>query len=150
MSVISWGKPTIEFGVSTGRVSAEAFTAFPEIKEDTAKLTTTAGAIKTATEEGGGVIDQYQQKNSYMLELEVFVKRGDDKPIEDADGVITDEYSVRLIPEDDTLKGFIMDAAMVHVEQTWSAADGETLKYTFTGLTPASGTIVKSYTKPIA
>ena len=45
MSVLSWGKPTVEFTKSVnGAVPTEptpTWTAFPEIKEDTAKLTTT-------------------------------------------------------------------------------------------------------------
>ena len=54
MSVLSWGKPTVEFTKSVnGAVPTEptpTWTAFPEIKEDTAKLTTTEGTKKEATE----------------------------------------------------------------------------------------------------
>lgn len=150
MAVISWGKPLIEIGDSVDGAPATVFTALPEIKQDTTKLTTTDGAIKEAKQEGGGVIDQYQEKNKYVLELELFVKKGDTKPIVDVDGVIEGEKTVRLTPEDDTLKGFIIDKSKVHASVSWSSAEGELLKYMFTGLEPATGTIVKDYTKPVA
>lgn len=77
MSVLSWGKPTVEFTKSVnGAVPTEptpTWTAFPEIKEDTAKLTTTEGTKKEATEEGGDVVDTRRGKNKYVFELEIFV-----------------------------------------------------------------------------
>lgn len=56
MSVLSWGKPKVEFTKSVnGAVPTEptpTWTAFPEIKEDTAKLTTTRGNEK-GSDRGG-------------------------------------------------------------------------------------------------
>ena len=68
-------------------------------------------------------------------------------PIEDEDGVVVDNYAVRLTPEDETLEGFIIEKSSVSVEKNWSSEDGETLKYTFEALKPATGKMCKTYKK---
>ena len=151
MSVLSWGKPKVEFTKSVnGEVPTEptpAWTAFPEIKEDTAKLTTTEGTKKEATEEGGDLVDTRKGKNKYSFELEIFVKKGDKKPIEDEDGVIVDNYAVRLTPEDEECEGFLIENATVSVTESWSSADGKLWKYTFDAKKPKTGKTLKPYTK---
>lgn len=151
MSVLSWGKPTVEFTKSVnGAVPTEptpTWTAFPEIKEDTAKLTTTEGTKKEATEEGGDVVDTRRGKNKYVFELEIFVKKGDEKPIEDEDGVIVDNYAVRLTPEDEACEGFLIENATVSVTESWSSADGKLWKYTFDAKKPGTGKTLKPYAK---
>ena len=76
--------------------------------------------------EGGDVVDTRRGKNKYVFELEIFVKKGDAKPIEDEDGVIVDNYAVRLTPEDEACK-------------LW--------KYTFDAKKPETGKTLKPYTK---
>lgn len=150
MSVLSWGKPKVEFTKSVnGAVPTEPtpWTAFPEIKEDTAKLTTTEGTKKEATEEGGDLVDTRKGKNKYSFELEIFVKKGDEKPIEDEDGVIVDNYAVRLTPEDEECEGFLIENATVSVTESWSSADGKLWKYTFDAKKPKTGKTLKPYTK---
>lgn len=151
MSVLSWGKPKVEFTKSVnGEVPKEptpTWTAFPEIKEDTAKLTTTEGTKKEATEEGGDLVDTRKGKNKYSFELEIFVKKGDEKPIEDEDGVIVDNYAVRLTPEDEECEGFLIENATVSVTESWSSADGKLWKYTFDAKKPKTGKTLKPYTK---
>lgn len=149
MSKLSWGKPTVEFTKSeNGAPGASAsWTKFPEIKENTAKLTPTKGNKTEATEEGGDLVDARYGKNKYAFELEVFVKKGDVRPIEDEDGLVVDNYAVRLTPEDETCEGFLMENCAVSVEESWSSADGKLLKYTFDGLKPTTGKICKPYTK---
>lgn len=151
MSVLSWGKPTVEFTKSVNGAPATepsaSWTAFPEIKEDTAKLTTTEGTKKEATEEGGDVVDTRRGKNKYVFELEIFVKKGDEKPIEDEDGVIVDNYAVRLTPEDEECEGFLIENATVSVTESWSSADGKLWKYTFDAKKPKTGKTLKPYTK---
>lgn len=151
MSVLSWGKPKVEFTKSVnGAVPPEptpTWTAFPEIKEDTAKLTTTEGTKKEATEEGGDLVDTRKGKNKYSFELEIFVKKGDEKPIEDEDGVIVDNYAVRLTPEDEECEGFLIENATVSVTESWSSADGKLWKYTFDAKKPKTGKTLKPYTK---
>ncbi|MEL7586661.1 MAG: hypothetical protein AAGU19_08090 [Prolixibacteraceae bacterium] len=148
MAKLSWGKPIVEIAPSTAGAAGTVFTALPEIVENTALLTTTKGEKIEAKEEGGAVVDSKYKSNSYMFECEVYVKKGDEKPIADTDGIIEGDYTVRLTPEDDTQAGFIIDVARVSVEETWSSAIGKKWKYTFDALKPATGAILKDYTKP--
>lgn len=151
MAKLSWGKPTVEITKSVGGAvpssPAAEWTILSEIKEGTATLTTTKGEKTEALEEGGGVVDVRYKKNSYAFELQLFVKKGDRKPIEDVDGIIADNYAVRLTPEDEANEGFLIENASVSVEESWTAADGKMWKYTFEGIKPAAGSILKPYTK---
>lgn len=149
MAVLNWGKPKLEIApyVNGALPASPVWETLPESKEGTTKLTTTKGTKTEAKDEGGDIIDTRYTKNSYSFETEIFVKRDDDKPIVDADGVITTNYAFRLTPEDDTLDGYLMEKCSVSVEELWSAADGSTLKYTFDGLKPATGNTLKPYTK---
>lgn len=147
MAVLSWGKPTVEWAPSTAGAPGTVWKAFPEIQEDSTKLTPTAGTKKEATQEGGTTVAVRYGANKYSAELKLFVKKGDTKPFEDIDGVVDGEYSIRLTPEDETCPGWIMDCAKVHCEEDYSAADGTFWKYVFDGLKPATGNIVKPYTK---
>jgi len=152
MSVLSWGKPKVEFGALTSNGAAPTtWKVMPEIVQGTAKLTTEKGNKTEAVEEGGGIVDIYTGKNKYTFELEVFAKKSDTaKPIDDEDGVIIDNFAIRLTPEDPTNDGFIMDKTNVSFEETWSSADGKRWKYTFTGLKPATGKILKPYKGNVA
>jgi len=147
MAKVSWGKPIVEIAPSTSGAPGTVFTALPEIVENTALLTTTKGEKLEAKGEGGEVIDSKYKANSYMFECEVYVKKGDSKPIEDTDGVIVGDYTVRLTPEDDTQAGWIIAVARVSVEETWSSAIGKKWKYTFDALKPATGKMLDDYTK---
>jgi hypothetical protein len=149
MAILSWGKPKLEIVVTTdGAVPATpTWVELPVIKEGTAKLNTTEGTKTEALGEGGEVIDVRTQKNKYAFECEIFVKKNDSRPISDEDGLITTNYCLRLTPEDDTLEGWIMENTSVTVLESWSSADGKILKYTFTGLKPKTGNILKPYTK---
>lgn len=77
MAVLSWGKCKIETTPSTNGAptSPEAWKALDTPKEDTTKITPTAGTEKTATEEGGELVDVRYGKNTYTLEFDMFVKK---------------------------------------------------------------------------
>ncbi len=147
MAVLSWGKPKVEVTPSIGGApgSSAVWKAFPEIKENTAKLTPTKGTKTEAKQEGGETVDVRFSKNSFMFECEVFVKKGDVRPIEDEDGLIVDDYALRLTPEDEETEGFLIECATVSVEESWSSADGKLLKYNFDVKKPAAGKMVKPY-----
>lgn len=146
MAVLSWGKPTVEFKKSSD--TSSTWTPFEEIVEDTSALEVTEGELIQATEEGGGVVDSRRKRNQYKFSLELFVKKGDTRPIADVDGVISDNYAIRLTPEDDTCEGFILDKTNVSVSESWTAKDGKRLRYTFDGIKPDDKTaICKPYTK---
>jgi hypothetical protein len=147
MAILSWGKPKVEFTQSTNGApgTGATWSEFPEIKENTAKLTPTKGTKVEATEEGGDTVDVRYSKNKSTFECEMFVKKGDARPIADEDGVVIEKYAVRLTPEDDETEGFLIENSTVSVEETWTSADGKMLKYTFDALKPATGRLVKPY-----
>lgn len=147
MSVLSWGIPTIEKAVSTnGAPEANAtWDKLPTPKKDTTKLTTESGEEVVAQEEGGGIVDIKYGANSSQLEFDLFVKKGEDLPFEDVDGVIPGEFAFRLTPEDRTTKGFLIERAVVRIEENYSSADGIILHVVVRALKPASGKTVKPY-----
>lgn len=147
MSQLSWGKPTIEFATSTKGVPADQWTAIDTPKEDTTKLTPTAGTEKTATEEGGELVDSRTGKNTFQFEFDLFVKKGSTRPFSDVDGAISGEYAFRLTPEDEENEGFQIDRSTVRCEESYAAADGKLLHYVVKVLKPAQGKSVKPYTK---
>lgn len=147
MSVLSWGGPLVEFAKLVNGKLPEGATweKMPEIKQGTAQLTTEAGEKTEALDEFGNVVDTRTAKSKYTFECQIFVKKGDKRPIADEDGVIIDNYAMRLTPEDPTTEGIKMDKCSVSVEETWSSADGKLLKYSFSGLKPEEGKICKPY-----
>ena len=80
MAVLSWGKCTLEHVVSENGApkggGSASWKALPTPKENTTKITPSAGTQKTATEEGGGLVDIRYSKNTYTLEFDLFVKKG--------------------------------------------------------------------------
>jgi len=140
--VISWGKPKLQV-----RLSGESgeWITFPEIVTGTAQLNTEAGALTEAIAEGGEVIASRQDKSKYTFECELFAGAGIEKPITDDDGVILDSYTVKLTPENRKSVGWIMDVASASCVDTWTSADGQHWKYTFKGLKPPAGKILKPY-----
>jgi hypothetical protein len=146
MAVLSWGKPKVEIGVVGANGAAPTtWTVLPEIVQDSTQLTSEQGEKIDAMEEGGGIVDSRRKANSYSLTLTLFVKKGDSKPIEDIDGIIADNYAVRLTPEDSETEGFIMDKTTVSVTETWNSADGKRWAYTFDGLKPKEGKVLKPF-----
>lgn len=148
MSVLSWGKCKIQTTTSTNGAPASSgpWKDIDTPKEDTTKVTPTAGSEKTATEEGGELVDVRYGKNTYKLEFDLFVKKGKDRPFEDNDGPISGEHAFRVIPEDDTCEGCQIDRAVVRCDESYSTADGKLLHYVARCLKPATGKTVKPYT----
>lgn len=141
MAVISWGKPKIEIcKYENGVMPANpVWKAVPTPKEDSTQLTTTKGDVVEAKEEGGAVVDKKTKKSTYSLAFELYVKRGFVPPAEDEDGVVVDNYAIRLTPEDATLEGLLFDKAAVSAEEKYTSADGKTKVYTFDALVPDDG-----------
>lgn len=147
MAVLSWGKPKIEFTkLENGEVPSSAvWTALPTPVENTTKLTTESGEKKEAKIEGGEVIDVKKGKSKFTFEFELYITRGFTKPIADEDGLVIDNYALRLTPEDSTLKGLLFENTSISVEETWDSEFGGKLKYTCEVLKPKTGTMVKQY-----
>lgn len=148
MSKITWGKPLVEFGVTGAEDAAPSvLKPMPTAEENTVLLTTVKGSANELYGEGHELVARKMQKSYKQLAMSIFVPSGTTKPIEDEDGVIADEYCVRLTPEDDTLTGFIMRKCSVEVEEEWSSAKGKMLKYIFSSLKPKTGKMIEDYTK---
>lgn len=149
MSILSWGKCSIKTTPSVNGAPAAGATwaDLDTPKEDTTKITATAGTEKTATEEGGAIVDTLFGKNSYQLEFDLFVKKGATRPFVDDDGVIAGEHAFRIVPEDNSCEGAQIDRSILRVEESYSTADGKLLHYVVKCLKPASGKTVKPYTE---
>ena len=147
MAVINWGKPTIEIvKLENGAIpSSPSWTKLDTPVEGTTTLETTEGEKTEALDEGGAVVDTRKKKNKYSLKFSLFEKKGKEKPIEDEDGVITDEYAIRVTPEDSSTPGFILKKCSVSVQYTYNAADGGRFAYTFDALTPDQGKMLERY-----
>lgn len=145
---VTWGKPLIEFGkVGPAGANPETWDAMPTQQEGTVQLTTNAATPKELYGEGHELVARKNDKPSYELVMEVFIEDGDERPIETDDGIVKDNYAVRLTPEDDTLTGFIFENSQVEAEELWSSDEGTKVRYTFTALVPATGAMFKTYTK---
>lgn len=148
MSVLSWGKCTLEHAESKdGAPVGDNWEEIDTPKEDTTKITPTAGTEKTATEEGGEMVDSRTGKNTYTLEFDLFVKKGKERPFDDNDGIITGEHAFRIIPEDEDCEGSQIDRCTLRCEESYTTADGKLLHYVARCLKPKAGKTVKPYTK---
>lgn len=151
MAVLSWGKPSVLYSKSGSDPDSALWLPMPEIKEDSASLEVTEGELIEATEEGGAVVDSRRKANKYKFTLDIYVKKNSTRPIEDINGIITDNYAVRVIPEDPACEGFELRKTNVTVAERWTAAEGKMLRYTFDGIKPdaTDGIICKPYTSGI-
>lgn len=147
MAILSWGKPTVEFAayVNGELPSTPTWTAVAEIKQGTATLETEQGDKLEALDEGGDVVDVRFGKSKYTFTFSLFMKKGDSKPIEDTDGVVTNNYALRLTPEDEDAMGFMLPKCNVSVQETWTSEEGGLWTYTFSAIKPDSGNTLQRY-----
>ncbi len=151
MAVLSWGTPTIEYvKLEEGEMpSSPSWTPITlKIKEGTTQLITNKGTKREAIAEGGDIVDIRYTKNTYTLDFELYLAKGTSLPIAHEDGVINDEYAVRLTPEDASIPGFMFNKARVSVEHSWTSEDGELVKYSFDALKPTAGNMLQPFTSP--
>lgn len=146
MSVLSWGKCLIEEADSTDGKAGDKWTPLDIPKQDSTKLTPTAGTQTDATQEGGDLVDSRKGKTKYVLEWDLFVKKGGKAPFEDEDGVIAGEHALRVTPEDKACQGILIERCTLSVDINYTTADGILLHYTATALKPAEGNTVKFWT----
>ena len=148
MATIAWGRPQIEISKLSAEGEPTTWEVVDNPVENSSKLNAEAGDKKEAKGEGGEIVDTKTGKNKYSFEFELYSKKGKAKPIADEDGVVSDNYAVRLTPEDATLEGFILDKTSVSVTDTWDAENGKKWKFAFSALSPKTGNICKPYTAP--
>ena len=154
MAMISWGKCQIRHCESfngipvtplTTETALESWTEIDTPKEDTTKLTTTAGNEVKATEEGGAMVDVKYNKSEFELEFDIFVKKGSEAPFDDEDGVIAGEHALVVIPEDKACEGILLERSHGRCDMTYSTAEGILLHYVFKALKPNTGKMVKLF-----
>lgn len=148
MAKLSWGKCKLEKTTSeNGAIPTTAtWTELDTPKEDTTQLTTTAGNEKTATEEGGQVVDTLFTANTYQFEFDLFVKKGGTRPFTAVDGVISGEFALRVTPQDTTCEGILIERCIIREEESFTTAEGKILHYVAKCLKPATGNTIKTYT----
>lgn len=145
MATLNWGKMKLETTPSEGgepKNPAE-WKKIDTPKNGTTKIESTAGNVTEALEEGGGVVDSRAEQSKYQLEFDLFVKKNTEPPFEDVDGVIQGEHSFRLIPEDPTAKGYLIDRAQVTVTENYTSAEGGLMHYVVKVLKPKTGKYLK-------
>ena len=132
--ILPVGKPIIEIAKLDADDNIGTWQKIDTPKEGTTSAETQEGDRQEYLEEGGGVVDSYTKASKYSLSFELYAKKGFKKPIEDKNGVITDNYAIRLTPEDPSCFGFILHKCSVSCVETYNVNDGLTWKYTFNGL----------------
>lgn len=149
MALLSWGKPGIETTTSTDGApgAAAAWREIDTPKENTTKLTPTAGTSTEAIEEGGDIVDFRTGKTKFQLEFDLFVKKGKKRPWDDEDGIIEGEHAFRITPEDEDCEGIQIDRCKLRVEESYATAEGKMLHYVAQILKPKNGKKVKPYFK---
>lgn len=138
---ISWGKPKIEvkkLGTEPGE-----WQEFATPVESSTQLTTTQGEKMEAKIEGGENEAVKYKKNTYQLVFNVRQVPERTDPIVDSDGVVEDEYSVRVTPGNAEALGILIDRSSVNVQKTFEANGGLVKVYTFDVLKPETGDAVK-------
>lgn len=142
--IISWGKCTIECAKSINGKPVGEWKRIATPKEDTTKITPTAGQQRDATIEGGEVIATYVGRNSYMLEFDTYVTAATKAPFDDQDGVVVGEYAFRITAENPKAPGALIERAVVRVETSYTSADGVIAHHVVRILKPAAGKQVKT------
>lgn len=146
-NILSWGKPKIEIcKLENGDYpSPPVWKVLPTPVENSTKLDTQEGDSKEAKLEGGEVLATRKGASKYKFEFELYETDDFTAPIEDNDGIVLDLYAVRLTPENTAAKGLLFDRCSVSVVKTWDSETGAKIKYTFDGLKPKTGKILKEY-----
>lgn len=134
MSVLSTGKPKIEIAKLDKFDNIGEWVEIDVPKDGTTTLETAEGDSTEYLQEGGGKVDVDRKESNYTLTFDLFVKKGFIKPITDKNGVITDNYAVRLQPADPEAYGLIIYKCQVSCITSYSVADGMICQYKFEGL----------------
>lgn len=134
MSVLSTGKPRIWVAKLDKFDNIGEWKEVDVPKDGTTSLETSEGDSTEYLQEGGGKVDVEKKECGYTFVFDLFVKKGFKKPIEDKNGVIIDNYAVRLAPKDPECSGMLMYKAQVACISSFSVADGMICQYKFEGL----------------
>lgn len=147
MGKLKWGKPAITIATLASNGTVGTFgTALANVKKDSTQLVTAEGTKIEALLEGNEVADVRFEKGEITISWVQLSDGVVTKPIADNDGIIAEEVSIRLTPEDAALPGFLIPRARGTMTTSFNAAGGEEWMYKFTALKPASGNSLQPYT----
>jgi hypothetical protein len=138
---LKWGKMRVFIALSGEVLRREV----PTPVQNSFGLNMEPGEALEAILEGGELYATRQDASKKSFEFQVLVSEDLPKPIDDVDGVITDEYSMWAVPEDTTQAGFYVERAAVSVVESFTSSEGHRATYTFKALKPATGAMVKPY-----
>lgn len=137
---VAWGQPKIEVKKKTGETS---WTAFAIPVEDSTKLECTQGDKMEAKIEGGENEAVKYKANTYVLSFQVRQVPERTDPISGVDGIVQDEYAVRVTPENQDAIGVLIDRSSVNIQSAFDSQNGLVNTYTFDALKPEVGNTVK-------
>jgi hypothetical protein len=142
---LGWGKCNIYRKNSvSGAPASGDWSKLPTPRENTTQVTTAQGTDLEAKIEGGEIIDRLPGKNTYTLEWEEFVVKGENPSFSDNDGVVAGNYALKVVPdEDETCPGIQIDSSSIKAEIVYSTPDALRIKYSAPALKPATGNSVK-------
>lgn len=143
---IGWGKPTIK----VKKVSGASFSELPTPIDGSTSLETTQGEKMEAKIEGGDNEAVKYKANTYELSFQI--RDAPEKAeklavISDIDGVVKDEFTVQVIPENEDAIGVQIDRASVNVQTSYNSTDGVVKTYTFSALKPSDGSATVKFNK---
>lgn len=141
--VLAWGKCTVY--VKKNVTSSTTFNKEPEIVENSTNLEPTQGKTLEAPVEGGALQAFKQLENRYLLKYQLRVASGVKSNIEHSNGVVADNYSVAIVPENEAAYGVLIENASVSVlDNQFNSEAGIVDEFQFTPLLPDDGSkIVK-------
>ena len=128
---ITWGKPKILYAIAG---ASPVWIEMPTQEEGSVQLSTQPGPVMELKGEGGTLVTRRTSRPTYTLTMDVFIAMGDTRPIETNEGIIEDDYAVRLIPEDTSQTGYTFLRTSVEAEEQWTSEKGTMVRYTFTPL----------------
>jgi hypothetical protein len=147
MTKLKWGRMTIEIApITAGTIGT--YVAVNTPVQGSFAYNVEEGNKLEAFVEGGERIDTRRDANKYGFSFQVHLGEGFLKPIADVDGIISDDYAIRVTPENPRLSGFLMERAAVSVTESFTSEEGHRATYTFDALIPPTGAMVKPYTAP--
>jgi len=143
---IGWGKPTIK----VKKVGGASFSELPTPIDGSTSLETTQGEKMEAKIEGGDNEAVKYKANTYELSFQI--RDAPEKAeklavISDIDGVVKDEFTVQVIPENEDAIGVQIDRASVNVQTSYNSTDGVVKTYTFSALKPSDGSATVKFNK---
>ncbi len=137
---LSWGRCEVYFK----KASEDTYKKMPTPVEDSTQLTPSTQDAMEAPVEGGELEARKAKANKYELVTQVRIGGSRDEIIPHVNGVVNDEYSVAVVPEDTNAKGILMERVSAYVlDNTFNADAGIVDEFHFDGLKPESGNIVK-------